>query len=117
APPPRVRLRVFLRFGGRCAKCRRPIGPGEPWALDHAIALINGGENRERNLQPLCRGVCEPEKTAADVAEKSANYRKAAAHAGIKVRRRWPRRPLPGGKGDTRKRTMSGAVVDRTRQD
>lgn len=50
-PPPRVYLRRFLKFDGRCqCGCGRLIRPTEQWQLDHAIALINGGENRESNL-------------------------------------------------------------------
>src|SRR5690349_13438235 len=83
--PPRVRLRVLLRHDRICAgTCGgRVIRPGKPWTCDHRIALINGGENRESNLQPLC-DLCNPQKTAADVAEKSRVYERGLAHAGIK---------------------------------
>jgi len=40
------------------------------FACDHIVALINGGENKESNLQALC-GQCHRYKTAADVAEKA----------------------------------------------
>jgi hypothetical protein len=83
AVPPRVRLRVFLRYDGRCqCGCNRPIRPGEAWECEDTIALINGGERRESNLKPWLKGH-QKEKTAADVAEKSRVYRKAAKHYGV----------------------------------
>ena len=68
-PPPRVRLRIFRRFNGKCQECGLPIS-GKRWICDHRIALINGGENREKNLGPI-HETCNKTKTAADVAEKS----------------------------------------------
>lgn len=78
-PPPRVRVRVFDKAGGRCHVCGRRIRAGEYWENDHVVALINGGENRERNLAPACSNCCKP-KTAADVAEKSDIYDKRRKH-------------------------------------
>lgn len=82
AVPPRVRLRVLYRFDLKCAKCTRIIQPGTRWICDHVKALINGGLNRENNLQPLCNW-CSPAKDAADVAEKSATYASRSRHLGI----------------------------------
>lgn len=49
--PPRVQLRVLLKFDGICqCGCGQKIWP-DKWQLDHALALINGGENRESNLR------------------------------------------------------------------
>ncbi|MFC5385141.1 HNH endonuclease [Aquamicrobium segne] len=79
--PPRVRLRVFDNEGGKCHICRQPI-IGKKWALDHVIALINGGENRERNLKPV-HVACHAEKTAADVAEKAKVAARRKAHLRI----------------------------------
>jgi 5-methylcytosine-specific restriction protein A len=87
AVPPRVRLRIFLRYEGRCqCGCNRLIRPGEAWECEDTIALINGGERRESNLKPWLKGH-QKEKTAADVAEKSRVYRKAAKHRGITTKR------------------------------
>jgi 5-methylcytosine-specific restriction protein A len=83
--PPRVRLRVFLRHGGKCHLSGRVIRPGDAWDLDHIVALTNGGVHAETNLAPALRDK-HREKTAVDVAEKSRTYRKAAAHAGVKLR-------------------------------
>ena len=50
--PRRVRVRIFEREGGKCWISGRKIRAGEPWDLDHKIALVNGGEHRESNLFP-----------------------------------------------------------------
>lgn len=81
--PPRVRLRIFEREGGRCHLSGRKIVAGDLWDLDHGKALVNGGEHRESNLFPALRDK-HREKTAADVAEKSAVYRKALFDKGIR---------------------------------
>lgn len=81
--PDRVRLRVFLDNEGICWLSKRKIASGEPWDLDHKIALINGGQHRENNLAPALRDK-HREKSAADVAEKSAVYRKALFDKGIR---------------------------------
>lgn len=108
AVPPRVRLRVFLRYEGRCqCGCNRMIRPGEAWECEDTIALINGGERRESNLKPWLKGH-QKEKTALDVAAKSMVYRKAAAHLGIKLRKS---RPMPGSRASRFKRKLTGEVV------
>lgn len=109
--PPRVRLRVLKKFGGRCATCTRAITPGVAWTCDHVIAMINDGENRESNLQPLCNEVCNPPKNATDVAEKSRVYVRAAAHAGIKLRSSG--RSFPCGRNTPWKKRVDGSVVRR----
>lgn len=85
--PDRVRLRVFLDHEGYCWLSKRKIAAGELWDLDHKVALINGGEHRESNLAPALRDKHRA-KTTEDVAEKSAVYRKAAKHNGIRPRSR-----------------------------
>lgn len=95
AIPPRVRLRVFERYRGRCHLSGRKIMPGEKWDIDHIIALINGGEHRESNFAPALRDK-HREKTALDVAEKARSARKRMAHIGIKARKqKIPSRPFP----------------------
>lgn len=80
--PPRVRIRVFERFGGICQLTGRKIMPGDEWDCDHAVALANGGQHREANLRPILRSA-HREKTKADVAEKSRVNRKRAKHLGV----------------------------------
>lgn len=81
--PPRVRLRVYDKFNGRCAGCGFSLR-GKPWICDHVIALINGGENRENNLQPLGDACCNKGKNKRDVAEKSRTYDVRSKHVGAK---------------------------------
>lgn len=108
AIPPRVELRVFDRFGGRCASCTRKVRFRSDYEIDHCTALINGGENREANLQVLCTE-CHRRKTGADVAEKATTYRKRRKHLGIKR----TSRPLPGGKTSPWKAKIGGGWVRR----
>lgn len=90
-PPERVRLRIVRRYGGLCYLTGRPIA-GKKWALDHVIALANGGENRESNLAPaLQEGDAHTAKTARDVATKAKIDRVAKRHYGI---RSAPRRKI-----------------------
>jgi len=97
APPPRVKLRIIIRQGDRCAHCNRRLGvAGETIEFDHITALINGGENREGNLQALC-GMCHAAKTREDVAEKSATARKRKKHLGLnRPKRKMPYRKFDG---------------------
>jgi len=84
-PPPRVRLRVFEKHKGICYLSGRKIMPGDAWEIEHRLAIINGGENRESNMAPALVGPHKV-KTAADMAQKSKNYRVRAKHAGISLR-------------------------------
>lgn len=107
-PPPRVRLRVWDRCEGRCHLCGRPIPASDAWILEHLKALINGGENRERNLCLSCSW-CKPIKDAADVAEKSATAKVRKKHLGITK----SSRPMPGSRASKWKRKMDGSVERR----
>lgn len=89
-PPPRVRLRIFQREDGRCYLSGRKIAPGDAWELEHKIAIINGGENRESNLFPALKDK-HKEKTKADLAEKSHVADLAKSHIGAKPT---PARPI-----------------------
>ena len=90
--PPRVRLRVFDAKGGRCHRCSRKIAAGDSWTLEHLKAIINGGANRESNLDVTCDW-CLPVKNAEDVAEKSKVYQTRAKHIlPAKRKHRWPSR-------------------------
>lgn len=93
AIPPRVKVRVFEKSGGRCADCTLSIvGKLRP-AYDHIQALINGGRHAESNLQLLCVP-CHAVKTKADVAEKSVTAGKRRNAIGLKKPRtmtRWRR--------------------------
>jgi len=107
--PPRVRVRVWNRSGGHCQSCTRRIAAGERWVCDHVTALINGGENREGNLQVLCDWCDRKVKTPADVAVKAKTARMQAKHLGASR----PSKPFPGGRDDRWKKKVSGEVVRR----
>lgn len=108
--PPRVRARVFAAKAGRCHSCTRKIAAGEPWTCEHMVALVNGGANRESNLDITCDW-CLPAKNAADVAEKKIVRRKRAKHLGIHK----PKHPMPGSKASGFRKRMDGTVERRTR--
>lgn len=108
-PPPRVKDRVLRRFGRQCYSCGNVIRAGKPWTCDHLVALILRGENRERNLGPLCP-ICTPTKDRSDVGEKSSTYRKRAKDLGI-AKPKGP--PMPGSRRSPFKKTMRHGTVRR----
>ncbi len=92
AIPPRVKLRLFEKAGGKCECCGRKLYPGDKYQFDHIIAIINGGENREKNLQVLCDW-CHKSKTKQDVKSKSKTAKVKAKHLGIKrPKHKWAKR-------------------------
>lgn len=93
--PPRVKVRVFEKHGGICYLSGRKITPADKWDCDHVKAIINGGENRERNLAPALKDK-HKEKTKLDVAEKSKLYEKKKKHLGVKPKKKWPSRKFNG---------------------
>lgn len=109
--PPRVRLRIFQRFDGRCqCGCNRKIGVGEAWDCDDRVALVNGGERREANLRPLLVAHHKI-KNKSDLMVKSITYRKNLKHYGIK--RKAKSRPIIGSRASGWKHRMDGSWVQR----
>lgn len=103
--PPRVKVRIFDRYGGRCNVCGRAIWGRLLPRYDHITALVNGGRNAEANIQLLCTE-CHDSKTKSDVAEKSIIYTKRARR--MKLRRV---RLIPGSKGSGFRKKMDGTVI------
>lgn len=103
--PPRVKLRVFEAYGGKDYITGQKIRAGDAWDLDHVIALINGGENRESNLAPLLKP-SHKIKTRQDLDTKSKTARMKAKHLGVHPKGSFPKHP-------TLKRNMRGQVVAR----
>lgn len=109
--PDHVRQRVFLRHGGRCHIARRKIMAGEPWELEHVIAVRDwtgqGHGNRESNLAPALKAK-HREKTSREAKERADTDRTFAKHYGTRGEK-------PGGfrKDPFLKRTVSGQVVRR----
>ncbi|QTH24592.1 HNH endonuclease [Rhizorhabdus wittichii] len=54
-------LQIFDRDGYRCKAC----GSRSNLQVDHIVALANGGEDHDDNLQTLC-GPCNASKGARD---------------------------------------------------
>jgi 5-methylcytosine-specific restriction endonuclease McrA len=107
--PPRVRVRVFDRDGGRCqCGCGRKILVGEAWETHHVVPLIAGGENREANLATLLKAH-HAKQTKADVAAKAKSYAVRSRHLGVKRKSR----SIPGSKASGWKRKMDGTVERR----
>lgn len=77
--PQRV-ARVFQACGGRCHRCQRKLGPSDDYAIDHVIALENGGTDDDSNLAPICDWCHDTEKTPADHALAGHGRRMATKH-------------------------------------
>lgn len=105
--PARAKIRIYERFGGRCAHCGNKVLPAE---YDHIVPLVAGGRNSEDNIQLLCRP-CHQAKTAEDVAEKSKVARIKAKHIGADRKKG---RPMPGTKASGLRKRMDGTVERRT---
>ena len=101
AIPPRVKLRIFEAYDGKCYQTGRKLSAGE-YDFDHVTALCNGGENRETNLAPIYRPA-HREKTKHDVAQKAKDRRVKMKFLGLK-----PRKPKP-----RFYRGVGGKVMDR----
>ena len=81
--PPRVKLRIYDRANGRCANCGNKVLPAE---YDHIERLKDGGENRERNIQLLCRP-CHSAKSSTERTEGAKVDSIKAKHIGAKSRK------------------------------
>lgn len=82
--PPRVRLRVLEAYDRKCYLTGLPIHPGDRWELEHKVALILGGEHREKNLAPALVGP-HKRKTALEMKVKAKIADVAKAAYGIKA--------------------------------
>jgi hypothetical protein len=95
-PPPRVKLRTRDKARGAdgrlyCQGCTRPISEGEPADVDHIVAIVNGGQNRENNLRFICFKPCHAAKTKRDIKAKKVTARKRKKLLLTKKRSRFPR--------------------------
>lgn len=109
-PPPRVLLRVFTRQKGVCPLCDSKLWPTDTTEIDHDKALINGGENRESNIQ-IVHLNCHNIKTKKDVAEKAKVARIAKKHHGFHKPKS---RPIAGSKRSGWRKPMNGPAERRT---
>ena len=104
AIPPRVKLRIFEAYDGKCYQTGRKLSAGE-YDFDHVVALCNGGENRESNLAPMYRPA-HRKKTKADVAQKAKDRRVKMKHMGMTTKAK-----VPMMNGRPIKKKMDGSVV------
>jgi 5-methylcytosine-specific restriction endonuclease McrA len=79
--PPRVRQRVYDAHDGICHITGQQIQTGDLWELEHKVALILGGEHRERNLAPALKAA-HKKKTALEMAIKSKIAKVRQKHTG-----------------------------------
>ena len=96
--PPRVKDRIIIAQDEICAcGCGVKLGlAGEGIEFDHTLALINGGANRETNIQAL-RAPCHKPKTREDVKTKAKIARVRKKHLGIQqARKKIPYRKFDG---------------------
>ena len=63
-----LRRRLFL-INPLCVLCERAGRLSVASELDHIVALVNGGDNEEENLQGLC-APCHVDKTAVDLGQR-----------------------------------------------
>lgn len=106
AIPPRVKDRVLEAYGHKCAISGRPFSPSEKPEFDHKLALKNGGENRESNIQPLIK-FAHKKKTVEDMATKKKIARVRKKHLGIDSKKS----TIAGSKDSKWKRTVDGRTV------
>ncbi len=91
-PPWSVIERLLEKQDHKCnGPCQQPIGPGNPYDVDHIIELKDGGENREGNLQLLCRKICHHDKSTKRQVARARETRKRKKNSGYKgTKRKWP---------------------------
>lgn len=106
--PPRVRLRVFERCGGRCHISGRKIGPADKWDLEHIVPLADGGEHREGNIAPALIDE-HKKKTSREATQRAKERRVRQKHLGIHK----TRFPMRGGKNSRFKKKIDGTVEER----
>jgi 5-methylcytosine-specific restriction endonuclease McrA len=100
-PTVKVLLRIFDRQDGICAcGCNTRMNfERDQIDCDHRVALKDGGENREANLQLLLRRHHITKTSAEAVARAEAERHKAKAFTVTRERRKhnWGTRPLGTG--------------------
>lgn len=57
-------LRIAARDGWTCHVCDEGFITGDPWEVDHDVAISRGGTNHLANLR-LCHKSCNRDKGAA----------------------------------------------------
>lgn len=103
--------------GWVCAICGSPIDPiRDRWEIDHEIELWTAQGDRERlaelnqwwNLRLVLKR-CHDAKSSAGRTQAKKERRVQAKHSGAHR----PKRLVPGGRHDNRKKMPDGRVIDR----
>lgn len=89
-----VRDRLSRAQNDCCACCGLPFNAKRKGQCDHKLALIDGGENRERNLQMICTE-CHKSKTAGEAAARRKSRDIRAGHLFVRPKSQWPSRGFP----------------------
>ncbi len=76
---PQQRAKIFALRAGKCHRCTRKIGVSDWWAVEHRIALCNGGTNDEDNLDLTCEW-CFPDVNAEDASDHARGRRAYTRH-------------------------------------
>jgi 5-methylcytosine-specific restriction enzyme A len=105
---PLRRARIFDAAGGVCHICDLRILAGEPWEVEHVIALEISGDDSDGNLRPA-HVACHRAKTAEDAGRIAKAKRVRAKHIGAHR----PKATLPGSKASKWKRTVDGRTIRR----
>lgn len=80
-PPRSVFDRLWAKQDGKDAITGLPFKPGDKVARDHVVPLIDGGENRESNLQ-LITEETHKLKTAREALARAEYRTRRASHRG-----------------------------------
>jgi 5-methylcytosine-specific restriction enzyme A len=102
------RARIFDTAGGVCHICELRILAGEPWDVEHVIALEISGDDSDENLRPA-HVACHRGKTAKDAGIIAKAKRVRAKHIGAHR----PKSTLLGSKASKWKRKINGETVRR----
>lgn len=105
---PKIKQAAYARAKGHCERCTAPLSPGH-FRYDHDIPVELGGASTIDNCVVAC-DACDHTKTYQhDIPAIAKSRHVRGKFIGATV----SRRPMPGGKNDPRKRTMSGVVANR----
>ena len=117
-------MREALRRSGGFCECHRvpqlmmllagqpcgvALGPGNT-KFEHIVCRELGGDNSVDNAATLTTTCWRLKTDKYDLPAIAQAKRRSDLHNGIRIP---SRTPLPGGRGDPRKRTMAGIVVSR----
>lgn len=103
----------WIECGQRCTVCREPVSWEGLWVVwDHRVALALGGTNDLSNMEPHHALHCASAKTRTDM-KAIAKAKRLIRKADLTTRKAPTMKSAGFQKHPTKKRTMSGQVIDR----